>query len=452
MTVERQSIGRVHALPRDKAQRAIPQMVRMTAWMLLTDLVTDVAQAIVLESGKQNAQVELSLLLALPTLGLLTGVLLQLSKGATVYTRTLNWLLIFIMITDAAQLIITPFAMQAIEAPQNATVSGADIRSMRGLTHSYAGLQTAIVFMMIPAVLGAWISGRHRAWRWALLGVALSTLAVLMLDGNDQSFAELLPFVAEETALVLLALFVGSLADQERRVQEQLQSANLLLAEQSQIREQLATSRERLRVARELHDTVAHSMAGLVFQLDALDTLIGDGPESVRQMLARAKQVARQGLVDARTAVTGLRASAVGDLGLLKALQQQVNAGNSEGRVPIVFDHVNGPKPVIEMLSETSSDALFRIAQEAMSNAAQHAHASRICVKLIEECMPAAERAQVTLRVEDDGVGFDVSAMESGHYGLRGIRERAALVGAQLQLNSVIGVGTTLSVQIPVEL
>jgi signal transduction histidine kinase len=282
-----------------------------------------------------------------------------------------------------------------------------------------------------------------------MLGVVLNALAILLLNHHDLSIPELIPYIAEDIALVLLTLFVGSLADLERAEQARLQQALLLLAEQAQMREQLAASRERLRMARELHDTVAHSLAGLVFQLDALGTLIEDAPESALQTLGRAREAARQGLKDARMAVTNLRTDGVEDLGLVSALQQHVETISAQSGVPITFEQINCRESGMGTLNKVSSEALLRIAQEAIYNASRHAHARQIRVKLAKEYVLALAQTNLTLSVEDDGIGFNVSAMQADHYGLRGMRERAALVGAHLQMISSAGKGTLISVVLP---
>jgi signal transduction histidine kinase len=455
MENEELNASHMDAPPTHDAHRTIPWVLRLTGLMLLAKLAAEVADALVAESrvGAYNERQGMALLLALPTVGLLCVIgLLLLRRGSVLSSQTLKRMLAIIMFVNAMQIIARPIALYMVTTQPESNLLGEFLSgSLGGFARSHARLQTGVVFMMIPAVLGAWISGRHRAWHWALLGVALSAIAILLLNHRDLAIPELIPFVAEDIALVLLTLFVGSLADQERAKQARLQHANLLLAEQSQVREQLAASRERLRMARELHDTVAHSLAGLVFQLDALGTLIGDAPEGTLHSLSRAKDIARQGLVDARMAVTDLRRGVVEDQGLLNALQQHIEAVTPQSNVPITFEPINCGGSGVDRLNKASSDALFRIAQEAINNASRHAHAKHIRVKLVQEHMPVSSQINLTLSVEDDGVGFDESAMQDGHYGLRGMRERAELVGAHLCLASSVGKGTIVSVVLPLK-
>jgi signal transduction histidine kinase len=433
--------------------RTTPWMLRLIGAMLLANLAVEVVDVLVIGWGPYDERLWATLLLSLPNVGLLflTGLFL-LKRGFICSAQILKWMLMIAMAVNAMQIIghaIIPYIISPRPDTNllNAFLSG----SLGGFAGSHARLQTGVVFMMIPAVLGAWISGKHHAWHWAVLGVVLSAFDILLLNHRDLSVPELIPFIAEDIALVLLTLFVGLLADLDRAEQERLQQSNLLLAEQARMREQLATSRERLRMARELHDTVAHSLAGLVFQLDALGTLIDDAPENVQQTLARAKDTARQGLRDARMAVTDLRKDRAEESELAGALQRHVEAVNSQAGVPITFEQVHCEGAEMGTLNKVYSDALFRIAQEAIYNASRHAHAKRIRVKLVKEYAPASSHASLTLSVEDDGIGFDVSAMQAGHYGLRGIRERSELIGAQLQMDSSAGKGTLISVVLPLK-
>jgi signal transduction histidine kinase len=438
-------------LPNQDVRRTTLWMLRLIGSMLLANLAVEVADTLVIGWGPYDDRLWVTLLLVLPTIGLLclTGLLL-FKRNISFSAQTLKWMLAIAMTVNAMQVIGHPIMPYIVAPPQDISLSSAFLSGrLGGFAGSHARLQTGVVFMMIPAVLGAWISGRRHAWRWAMLGVVLNAAAILLLNHRDLSIPELIPYIAEDIALVLLTLFVGSLADMERAEQARLQQANQLLAEQAQIREQLAASRERLRMARELHDTVAHSLAGLVFQLDALGTLIGDAPESALQTLAHAKDAARQGLKDARVAVTDLRNDGVKDLGLVSALQQHVETVGAQSGVPITFEQLNYRESGVGTLSKVSSDALLRIAQEAIYNASRHAHAKQIRVKLSIGYVLALAQTGLTLSVEDDGIGFDVSAMQADHYGLRGMRERAALVGAHLQMDSSAGKGTIISVVLP---
>jgi signal transduction histidine kinase len=433
--------------------RTTPWLLRLIGAMLLANLAVEVVDVFVVGWGPSDQRLWATLLLSLPNIALLCVTGFFMFKRELVYSaQILKWILVIAMLVNALQIIGHPIIPYIVMPRPDANLLDAFLSgSLGGFAGSHARLQTGVVFMMIPAVLGAWISGQRHAWHWALLGVALSAMDILLLNHRDLAVPELIPFIAEDIALVLLTLFVGTLSELDRAEQERLQQANLMLAEQAQMREQLATSRERLRMARELHDTVAHSLAGLVFQLDALGTLMDDAPENARQTLACAKDTARQGLHDARMAVTNLRKESAEEAELAGALQRHVEAMNLQTGVPITFEQVHCEGSEMDTLNKVYSDALFRIAQEAIYNATRHAHAKQIHVKLVKEYPPAASCANLTLSVEDDGIGFDESAMQAGHYGLRGIRERSEMIGAQLQMDSRAGKGTLISVILPLK-
>ena len=431
-----------------QASQTRSSVLQLIGLMLLAKLAVDVVDAVTTEWVMDGARYALAVLLSLPTLALL-GSIVMLSRRSAADPHTIKRFLVITMAAIALQIVLRSAVISMLAnvvSPEKRFL----IQPLRGseLSHSHTHLLTGVLFLMIPAVIGAWVSGRRGIWGWALLGIVISGTAIFIVNESNLTLMDLLPFITEDVALVLLTLFVGALADQERDEQARLQAANRRLAERSKMSEQLATSRERMRIARDLHDTVAHSLAGLIFQLDAMGTMMGDAPESTQQMLTRTKNIARQGLKDARAAITNLRAGLVEDSGLIGALQQHVESINSLGRVPIIFEHSHDDDidPSLDQLSNAQTDALFRIAQEAIYNAARYAQARCIQVQLCQEQIVELRQTYLTLNIIDDGIGFEESAIQNGHYGLRGMRERAEEAGAYLRIDSTKGHGTTLSV------
>ena len=184
-----------------------------------------------------------------------------------------------------------------------------------------------LFFSLIPTVLGAWIDGRRGWWRWASGSIILTVIPALILIRLLPAVT-LNPFAFVALALVTLVVcyFVGSLADQQRAESALLAQANQRLAEQAQVREQLATSRERIRLSRDLHDTVAHKLAALAVQVNAIDAVLQrddpPGLASAHHEVDVARALVREGLDETRRAVAGLRASQVVDLGLAGALER----------------------------------------------------------------------------------------------------------------------------------
>jgi len=203
--------------------------------------------------------------------------------------------------------------------------------------------------------------------------------------------------------------------------------------------ERLATSRERNRLSRELHDTLAHSLSALVVELGAVRALLRSGDTTqAEEELARAQEVAREGLNEARRAILDLRAAPLETLGLSGALRQAVSDFEERSGVPATLT-VEGQETALRRDEE---QALYRIAEEALENAARHASATQVEVRL---CFaPEA----VTLTVEDDGVGLSDPERREG-LGMLGMKERAALVGGRCKVERMGKQGTRVRVTLP---
>jgi len=198
---------------------------------------------------------------------------------------------------------------------------------------------------------------------------------------------------------------------------------------------------ERHRVAREMHDTLAQSFSGLGFQLDALDAHLTNGADGARTQLETARKIIRQGQEDFRRSLFNLRAEELERATLSEALPalaaQMITGTGIELRCDI--------QPLPRRLTEAAEGNFLRISQECMTNAIRHAHPKHIDLKL------QYESAEVRLRIADDGAGFDpATAFNNGHFGLRGMQERADQIGAKFQLASQLGRGTTVTVTLPV--
>jgi ligand-binding sensor domain-containing protein/signal transduction histidine kinase len=201
-----------------------------------------------------------------------------------------------------------------------------------------------------------------------------------------------------------------------------------------------AVLRERGRMAREIHDTLAQGFAGISVQLELVARLLSGGADAVRRPLDQARALARASLEEARTSMWNLRSQPSEAEDLPSRLSRSCTrlAGGSESKV---YLQVKGTYRAVERKIE---EELLRIGQEAVANAVRHAGATRIDVQLIYEA------ARVSLRVEDDGRGFTPGTNgKPGHYGIRGMEERASEIDAALVLESTPGAGTRVLVDAP---
>jgi signal transduction histidine kinase len=206
------------------------------------------------------------------------------------------------------------------------------------------------------------------------------------------------------------------------------------LAEESRY---AAIVRERLKIARDLHDTLAHSMMAMLSEVRLLRKLEAHDRESLREELARAEEVAHEGLNEARTAITQMRVNAVRDTGLGAALGKAFDRFIDRTGLRGEFT----ADPVAARFGDERAETLFRMAEEALRNIERHAMATRAAATL-----RTVDGAQLELRIEDDGIGFDPDAPRNGHYGIVGLHEQAHLIGAHLRIDSAPGKGTTLTV------
>ncbi len=205
-------------------------------------------------------------------------------------------------------------------------------------------------------------------------------------------------------------------------------------------REQVAILEERQRLARELHDSVSQHLYASSLMAEAVSrTLRGAHREVSEQLLRDLQDSTFEAQRLLRLVIFELRPCSLAQVGLVAALEERLAAVESRARMATLLDaELPGPLP-----AGVEAD-LFGIAQEALNNALKHARARRVEVSLGEA------QGQIRLEILDDGDGFDVAAgRRRGGLGLRGMDERAARLGAELQVNSTVGRGTRVRVVVP---
>ena len=207
---------------------------------------------------------------------------------------------------------------------------------------------------------------------------------------------------------------------------------------------QAAVTRERLRLARDLHDTLSHSLMALLTQIRLVRKLhTRMDAVQIDTELGHAEEVAASGLAEARAAITQMRDGGVRDIGLGAALKELLARFGERSGIEATLD-VDAPSAV---MVDERAQTLFRIVEEALHNVERHAHAGRVTVVLqhLPQGGGADAPVRVTLELGDDGVGFEPGTAPPGRYGLLGMREQAALIGATLALHSTPGQGTHIT-------
>jgi NarL family two-component system sensor histidine kinase YdfH len=243
-----------------------------------------------------------------------------------------------------------------------------------------------------------------------------------------------LPYVAA------LALQVQSRQRADRLLRE-LDTAHRQLVAYAEQVEELTLAAERARMARDLHDTLAQGVVGLILQLEALEgQLERDDVVQAIQVTAQIKGRAKEVLANSRRAIDDLRISLAQSDALSDAIRKEVERFSAITHIPYTLD-----MPPSLVLPTSITEHALRCVAEGLANIARHARASHVNVFI------GVQEAYILIQIQDNGIGFDpaVSAQQNGHYGLLGLRERARLTGGTLDVESAVGAGTTLRLRLP---
>ncbi|PZO44137.1 MAG: sensor histidine kinase [Pseudanabaena frigida] len=246
----------------------------------------------------------------------------------------------------------------------------------------------------------------------------------------------LLYWVGFIVMLGLLILFLQLLVESalsERKSREELVVANSQLREYAIQIEELATVQERNRIAREIHDSLGHSLTGFNLHLEAALRLLQSDPEEAKQLLLEAKQLGSAALKDVRESVSALRSDPLEGRSLELAMRSLVEEFQRSSRIAsqlIIDDLINGNRYISLQLKTI----IYRIVQESLTNISKHSEASFVNI----DCQVRNQNLEVT--IEDNGKGFDPDRNMSG-FGLQGMRERVLAVSGNLEIETSDGNG-----------
>ena len=259
----------------------------------------------------------------------------------------------------------------------------------------------------------------RRAWR------PLARLNRLMHDVDPLAPGKRIPVYGGGTEVVELTGSFNRMLD--RIESERLDYGRRMLAAQED---------ERRRVARDLHDEIGQTLTALMLQLGSASR---DAPPEVRERVVDATEMARTTVESLRRIVSELRPEALDDLGLASALATLADQVAERAQLDIELD----VEPTLPVLTPEEELVIYRVAQESLTNVLKHARAATVSVGL------HAAGGGVSLVVRDDGVGLN--GTRGGGNGIRGMRERAMLVGAVLEVTNGEQRGTEVRLRIPVE-
>jgi len=276
-------------------------------------------------------------------------------------------------------------------------------------------------------------------WAW-VVGTSLFALIVShwgLLYGPEAAIIAVLnygaafAFTAVFTAITKQAVVARRKAE---ALHVELESANAQLRAHAAQTEELATPRERNRLAREIHDGVGHYLTVVKTQLDAASALLPAHPEKARESVGKAAKLTAEALDDVRRSVGALRTDATRPP-LPEALKELASHGE-----PVPTLSIEGqPRPVAPGIEH----ALYRAAQEGLTNIRKHARATSALVRL-----DFRTPQSVVLELADNGVGADTGAHPAG-FGLQGLRERIELLGGRVDAGNRLGGGFALRVELP---
>lgn len=295
--------------------------------------------------------------------------------------------------------------------------------------------------LLIPLILVGWQYNFRAVLIYcvgtAALEVGLTELAIG--QGNPYIHSLIVIIQIRTVIYILIGYIIVQLVAAQRKQRQALTEANAQLAQYATTLEQLAVSRERNRLAGELHDTLAHTLSGTAVQLEAIKTVWKTDPTQARMMLEQSSQAIRTGLTETRRALQALRASPLEELGLALAVRNLAESVAEQTGAQLGWQ---GPERV-DKLAPAVEQGVYRVAQEALANVARHASAQHLFVQLSQT------NGRLSLQVTDNGCGFEFNQVDvNHHFGLKGMQERAEMLGGVLNVKSQPGRGTTVQLVI----
>ncbi len=294
----------------------------------------------------------------------------------------------------------------------------------------------------LQASSAAWPQGDRK---WCRL--TISDIATLKQAEEAQRRVELLAVANREAnrEIARRRVVEASLKQSEQRQRELLAESQELQAQLRHLTHQilLTQEEERKKISRQLHDEIAQILTGIKVQLTLLSQVAAIDPRALRRRIDKTRRLVGQSIGVVHRFARDLRPALLDDLGLIPALRSFIRDLAGHKGLRIRFTAFAG----VEGLDNARRTALYRVAQEALTNIARHAHARRATVRILKT------RDAVRLEVHDNGKSFPterlLSAKHDGRLGLLGMRERVEMVGGRFSIASDPGKGTTVTAEIP---
>ncbi|WP_221640109.1 sensor histidine kinase [Actinoallomurus bryophytorum] len=279
-------------------------------------------------------------------------------------------------------------------------------------------------------------------WRTAIVAVVLLNIvpAARFLVGSTGAGA-IVSFALWTVVVITFSAFFGlwveRIINQSIERRELIRQLEATRAELATVSREAGVMAERERMAAEIHDTLAQGFTSILMLLQAAEPRLADDPGGARRQIGLAVRTARENLAEARALVSAVPPAALGEASLDEAVRRLADRLGEE--LDVDTECVVSGEP--RRLDARSEVVLLRAAQEGLANVRKHAKADAVAITLDYGA------AAVRLEVRDDGTGFDPETASG--FGLRGMRERAAQVDGTLDVRSVPGVGTSITVEVP---
>jgi signal transduction histidine kinase len=329
--------------------------------------------------------------------------------------------------------LVTIFSRQVLP-----TTFGQGPRNMMPFANNFRWEWGMIFFLIIPLVFIAWQYSMREVVFYCFLIIAAEALPLALPGGDrDPFFAVMNLFsdVARSVVLGIVGWIEHQLVSLQRDQQAQIVEANKQLRKYALANEKLAQTQERNRLARELHDTLAHTLSSVSVQLEATKALFDSKPKEAKKMLNETIKNTKNGLTETRRTLVDLRSSELESYGLAQAVRNMGKSAAERGGFNISY-HLDKNA---DILSDEIGHCLYRSAQEAVENILRHANAKNVSISLL------ADEEEIKLQITDDGVGFDTESINKGNLGIRGMRERVEMLGGTFLMESSEKKGTTIT-------
>ncbi len=286
-----------------------------------------------------------------------------------------------------------------------------DVRADTPLAHAFQSKALADL-QGIPDYIASWMA--------VPLIVRERVLGVLSFDHSEAGY-----YTQHHAALALAFANHAAVAIENARLYEQAQH--------------LAALEERQKLARELHDSVSQALYGIALGARTARTLLDRDPARLAEPLDYVLSLAEAGMAEMRALIFELRPESLESEGLVAALQKQAAALRARHHIVVETELCPEPHLPFEI-----KEALYRIAQESLHNTVKHARASQVRLRL------SCDGPEISLLVQDNGLGFDTGGTFPGHLGLRSMRERMARLNGTLSIESAPGTGTRVYARVPI--